>query len=352
MTEIEKIVRVIKENSAFLITSHLSPDGDSIASQLALRLILKRLKKSVVIANHDPVPDTYVFLPGSETIRVVQDAYPSGPARHRPEPKAMAGGLGDEKFDVAVILDCSELSRVANLNSNIIKTIKEANIIINIDHHPGNEYFGHLNLVDAKKSAVGEQIYELIEPLGCKLNEDLALCLYVGILTDTGSFRYLNTTTMTHRIVAELLATGVRPHQVAQRIYDTATPSSIKLLSLTLATLRTNHDGKVAWMSITREMLEDSGVVPSPTEGFIDHCRSLKDSEVAILFMETLDDKVEVSFRSKNTLNVDRLARTFGGGGHIRAAACTINGTLEGVARRVLAEVSRQMKTGGRVRRI
>jgi len=348
MTEIEKIVRVIKENSAFLITSHLSPDGDSIASQLALRLILKRLKKSVAIANHDPVPEAYVFLPGSGTIRVVQGAYPSGPARHRPEPKAMAGGLGDEKFDVAAILDCPKLSRVANLNSNIIKTIKEAKIIINIDHHPGNECFGHLNLVDTKKSAVGEQIYELIEPLGCKLNEDLALCLYVGILTDTGSFKYLNTTTMTHRIVAELLATGIKPHQVAQRIYDTATPSSIRLLSLMLTTLRTSHDGKVAWMSITREMLEDSGVDPSQTEGFIDHCRSLKDSEVAILFMETPDDKIEISFRSKNTLNVDRLARTFDGGGHIRAAACTINGTLEGVARRVLAEVSRQLGAGKR----
>lgn len=337
MNELRRVIRVIKENSTFLITSHLGPDGDSIASELALRLILKKLKKSVVICNHDPVPEAYAFLPGSETIRMMEGAL---------IPRSRSG---DKQFDVSIVLDSAELSRIAAPDSNIIKAIKEAGIIINIDHHQQNVRFGHLNLVDTKRAAVGEQIYEFIRPLGCKLDKNLALCLYVGILTDTGSFKYVNTTPRTHQIVAELLKTGIEPNQVAGLIYNTATPPTLKLLGLTLASLKASPDGKVAWMSITREMFEESGAGPSQTAGFINHGCSLRDSEVTVLFMETSNHRIEVSFRSKNTLNVDRLARTFGGGGHIRAAACTIDGTLEKVERRVLAEVDRQMKTGGRV---
>ncbi len=321
MNELRKIAEVIRENKSFFVTSHIRPDGDSIGSQLALKHILERLGKEVTIANHDPVPKIYDFLSGRESIK-------------QELPK-------NRKFNVVVVLDSPDLSRLGST----AEIIRKAKVIINIDHHLGNEGFGKYNYVDTKASAVGEEMYELTKVMGFKIDREIALCLYVGILTDTGSFRQSNTTPRTHEIVADLMKIGdLKPAQITHQVYETQLPSAIKLLSMTLDTLETSEDGQIAWMTITDEMFKVTGTTKAETENFINYVRSVKGSEVAILFTELVKDEVKVSFRSKSSADVNRIAKTFGGGGHLHASACTIKGDLEEVKEKVLAEVEKQLK--------
>ncbi|HEA47070.1 MAG TPA: bifunctional oligoribonuclease/PAP phosphatase NrnA [bacterium] len=321
MDELREIAKVIKKNKNFFITSHIRPDGDSIGSQLALKRILERLGKEVTIANHDSVPEIYDFLPGIESIK--QEL------------------LKDREFDVALVLDSPEFSRL----ESTAEIVKKAKVIINIDHHLGNEEFGKYNYVDTEASAVGEEIYELTKVMGFKIDREIALCLYVGILTDTGSFRQSNTTPRTHEIVADLMKIGdLKPAQITHQVYETQLPSAIKLLSMTLDTLERSEDGRIAWMTITDRMFKETGTTNTETENFINYVRSVKGSEVAILFTELTKDEVKVSFRSKSSVNVNRIAKTFGGGGHLRASACTIKGDLDEAKKKVLAEVEKQLE--------
>ncbi len=319
--EIREVAKVIKGSKSFFLTSHIRPDGDSIGSQLALKRILERLGKEVIIVNHDPVPKTYDFLPGRESIK-------------QELPK-------DREFDVALVLDSPELSRL----ESTAEIIKRAKVIVNIDHHLGNEGFGKYNYVDTRASACGEQIYELTKVMDFRIDDEIALCLYVGILTDTGSFGQSNTTFHTHEIVAHLMEIGnLKPAQITRQIYETQPPAALKLLSLTLDTLERSEDGRIVWMTITDEMFKKSGAARAETENFIDHVRSVKGNEVAILFTELVRDKIKVSFRSKERIDADKLARVFGGGGHLHASACTIEGNLKEVKEKVLAEVEKQLK--------
>jgi len=321
VNELEKIAKVIKENKSFFITSHIRPDGDSIGSQLALKRILERLGKEVTIVNHDSVPKIYDFLPGSESIR-------------QESPK-------NKECDVTIVLDSPDFSRL----ESTAKAIKKDKVIINIDHHLGNKKFGKYNYVDTKASAVGEQIYELTRIMGFEIDEEIALCLYVGILTDTGSFRQSNTTSRTHEIVADLMKIGdLRPAQITHQVYETQLPSAIKLLSMTLDTLERSEDGRIAWMTITDEMFKETGTTKAEAENFINYVRSVKGSEVAILFTELARDEVKISFRSKSSADVNSIAKTFGGGGHLRASACTMKRDLEDVKEKVLTEVEKQLK--------
>ncbi len=321
MKELKKIVEVIRENKSFFITSHIRPDGDSIGSQLALKRILERLGKEVIITNHDPAPKIYDFLPGKESIK-------------QELPK-------NREFDVAFILDSPELSRLVST----AEIIEKAKVIVNIDHHLGNEKFGKYNYVDTEASAVGEEIYELTRVMGFEIDREIALCLYVGIFTDTGSFRQSNTTPRTHEIVAHLMKIGdLKPAQITHQIYGTQLPSAIKLLSMTLDTLERSGDGRIAWMTITDEMFKETGTTKAETENFINYVRSVKGSEVAILFTELAKDEVKVSFRSKSSADVNSIAKIFGGGGHLRASACTIKGDLEEAKRKVLVEVEKRLK--------
>ena len=320
MNELKKIAEVIKENKSFFITSHIRPDGDSIGSQLVLKYILERLGKEVTIANHDSVPEIYDFLPGKESIK-------------QELPK-------NKEFDVAFVLDSPELSRLGN----IAEIIRRTKVIINIDHHLGNERFGKYNYVDIEASAVGEQIYELTKLMGFEIDREIALCLYVGILTDTGSFRQSNTTFRTHEIVADLMKIGdLKPAWIIHQVYETQLPSTIKLLSMTLNTLERSEDGRIAWMTITDEMFKEAAATKAETDNFINYVRSVKGSEVAILFTKLAEGEVKVSFRSKSSVDVNRIAKTFGGGGHLRASACTIKGDLKEVKEKVLTEVEKQL---------
>lgn len=322
------IVNLLQKEDNFLITAHIRPEGDSIGSQLALAILLQRLGKQVTIINEDPPPELYRFLPQCEKILT-----------YSPE---------DEKsrFDVAIVLDCNQFDRVGKVAS----IVKNTPIIINIDHHPDSPGIGKYNYMNTKASACAEQIYMIIKAMDFKLDYELALPVYVGIMTDTGGFKQVNTTPLSHQIVSELLGYGILPNEIANRIYEVNTVSSVKLLGMILSGLKTRQEGRIAITTITQGMLKEIGfTIELEPERIIDQVRSIKGVEIIIIFRDlghTSDmgqNKVKVNLRSKSSFNVSAIARIFDGGGHIRAAGCVIEGTLQEVEKKVVDEVEKRL---------
>jgi len=215
--------------------------------------------------------------------------------------------------------------------------ITKGKTVINIDHHVSNENFGRYNWVDTGRSSVGEMVFELFKAFKLKVDYDDAVAMYVAIMTDTGSFKYTNTTARTHRVTAELIEAGVRPYDIYGRIYETSSLQDTSLLGEALQTLKVSDDGKIAWLWVTKEMLKKTKASLEGTEGIINFARSIEGSEIAILFRETgTENRIKVSFRSKGNVDVNKLAGSFGGGGHATASGCTVFGKIEEVEKKVL----------------
>ena len=321
---INKILKIIRENRTFFISSHMRPDGDSIGAQLALGSLLQRLGKDVYIANRDPVPAVYQFLPRSSDVHIVEKV--------------------ERNFDVAFILDCSDLQRMGN----IIDLKNRVKIVINIDHHLDCELFGDYNYVQPRASSVAEELYDLFKQPHWEITKEEVLALYVGILTDTGRFQEANTTSRCHEIVAELIKKGISPQVVSQKVYESRSGPGLRLLSLTLSTLEVTAGGKIAHLLITQDMYKKTGAREDETEGFVNFARDVEGVEAGILFRETdVGDQFRVSFRSKGKIDVSKIARLFGGGGHRNAAGCTIQGNMEEIKRRILNAVSREVDNTG-----
>jgi len=310
-----KIKTAIKKFNKFLISSHINPEGDAIGCQLALVSLLRRLGKKAVMLNESPVPHVLQFMKGTENVLKEIPA--------------------DFNFQAAVILDCPDLSRVGRVSEYITPD----KVVINIDHHISNENFGKHNWVDQNISSTGEMIYDLFKAFKLKIEYDEALAMYVAIMTDTGSFRYTNTTSKTHRIAAELVDKGVDPYEAFGRIYETSSLQDINLLGEALQTLKLTDDGKVAWLWVTKEMLKKTKASLEGTEGIINFARSIEGVEIAMLFRETgTEGRIKVSFRSKGKVDVNKLAAFFGGGGHVTASGCTVFGKMKAVEKKVLAK--------------
>ena len=316
----KEIIRAIREHRTFLVTSHINPEGDALGSQLALADLIHRIDrkkhKKVWMVSGTPIPENCRFLPGSK--------------------KVSTDFLIKRDPEVLITVDCPNLDRVGR----VIEYINERTLVICIDHHVSCERFGDLNWIDPKASATGQMIYYLYKIGRVPIEKTSAVNLYTSMMTDTGSFAYSNTTAETHRIVAELVAKGVNPYQVSEQIYESHSLASRRLLAKVLNSLTLTEDGKVAYVSITRQMLEEVGADAEETEGFVNYTRSIKGVEVGLLFRE--DDKpkwVKVSFRSKGIVDVNQVAKKLGGGGHRAASGCLIEGDLEDIKRRVLEQV-------------
>ncbi len=319
MSVLDDIVGAIKANKTFLLTTHLNPDGDGLGSELALAPVLKKMGKQVTIANHQGVPGLYRFLPGSGEVK---DSV--GPA---------------ERFDVIIAFECPDRSRLGLP----LDLATQAGQVINIDHHAFNENYGTLNWVEPKVSAVGEQAYRLILALGGRIDAAIAACLFTALYTDTGGFRYGNTTKESLAIAAELVGCGLKPEQVTTALLEQNPLSRVKLQGLALATLQTESDGKVAWVEVTVEMMKKSGAQDWETENIVDYPRSLATAQVGILFKEVGPAKVKVSLRSKGQVDTLEISKVFGGGGHPAASGCTVLGSLTEVRAKVLAEVKKHL---------
>ncbi|NPV52280.1 MAG: bifunctional oligoribonuclease/PAP phosphatase NrnA [Firmicutes bacterium] len=321
----EQAARILLGARSLLIMSHIFPDGDSIGSLLALGLALARRSREVTLVCPDDIPETYAFLPGIEGILTVEGA------RER-----LSAG---RNVDLVVILDSSDLERIGK-GANLIP---EDACVVNIDHHVTNKNFGAHNFIKVEAAAVGELVYALLLALGTDIDKDIATCLLTALIADTGSFRYSNTTAETFDIAARLVKRGAEPAVIAEHVFETKPFSSLKLLGRVLDNLELSPDGRVAWVSLPHRLLDEFHVNEAQTEGFVNYARMVAGVEVAVLFREEANSRIRVGLRSRDRFDVSRLAQRFGGGGHAKAAGCTIEGDLEHAKQLVLEAIADEL---------
>jgi len=270
--------------------------------------------KQVEMVLPEGEPQTYNFLPGFERIRSKPTFEP----------------------EVVISVDCAEQTRLI-LPPEVFTTKP---LFVNIDHHISNTYFGDVNLVLPEAAATGEIIYKIICAGGFPLDDRIALALYTAVSTDTGFFRFSNTTAETLSLAAKLVETyGISPSQIAERVYEEKSFESLRLLTEVLSTLQLSEDRRYSWMILTQEMLQRYPVELEETENFVNYASSIRGVEIGLFFKEVQPQDIKVSWRSKATVDVSRLAAHFGGGGHARAAGCSLTGPMEAVTKEVLSFV-------------
>ncbi len=318
----KSLKHILNIKNSYLVVSHDSPDGDAIGSVLAFGKALENLNKEYRVYIGDNIPDKYIFLHGADKIITSEDNIDIIP-------------------QVTLALDCGDLNRLKLENEIYL------NFIITIDHHVSNNYFGHINIVDPKACATGEILYNLFKNLDIKIDIDMASALYTAILTDTGCFRFSNTTPNSHIIASELIKKGVSVQKITREIYEKRSIENLKILGKALDNLQVSDNGKYAWSFITREMIRETNAKESDLEGIINYIREINGVEVGILFNETSNSSVKVGFRSNEFVDVSELANYFSGGGHKRAAGCKISGRLDDVADLVIKKIENIFKSKG-----
>jgi phosphoesterase RecJ-like protein len=308
---LEQAVQWIREKDDFLLTTHSHPDGDGLGSQAALYLALRHLGKKVRMVNADTVPRCYRWLPCTDSVEVSSQIPP---------------------HQACIIVDVGELHRVREGAKR-----EEFGPLLNIDHHSSGTPFGDVNWVDPTAAATGEMIYRLVRELGVPIDKPIAESLYTTIVTDTGGFRYSNTTAHVMRLAAELMDAGADAHAVCERVFSHIPRAAFEMVRLSLATLRTHLDGRVGLMTLSHADFLRSGAKDEDTDGLVNYARKLDGVEVAVFLKERGDGYIRVSFRSRNGLDVGKVAAGLGGGGHKYASGATVQGALEETADRVVA---------------
>ncbi len=315
----QELAALLVPGRRICLVTHVHPDGDGLGSQVALVHLLRGAGLDATIANPTPTPDRFGFL------------FADLPGVDRSE-KAVREL---RQADLVIVLDIADLSRLGSLAT----TVAERGVpVACIDHHVGP---GVLppgpRLVDSRAAATGELIFRLAEELGWLVTRPVAHALYVAIVTDTGSFRFSNTTPQTLRIAAELLERGADPEEVYLEVYASAPPGRPRLLAETLETLVVEPEHGLAWLTVPPGALERHGVDADDLDGVIEHARAIRGVGLAILFRQVTGGRIKVSFRSVGRVDVAALAREFGGGGHTKAAGVAISGSMDAVQATVLA---------------
>ncbi|MDP3732611.1 MAG: bifunctional oligoribonuclease/PAP phosphatase NrnA [Candidatus Omnitrophota bacterium] len=321
---LRKVVEYVKKHKNFLITSHTNPEGDALGSELAFYNMLKKLGKNATVINEDSLPYGYDFLPNKNKIIKFKD------------------NLKNIEFDCFVVLDCSDLSRTGE----VYRLNSRQKPILNIDHHISNKKFGNINWVEPYASSCSEMIYKLYKALGVTLDRDAAVSLYTGILTDTGSFRYSNATSFTHRAVSELLKFNLDVPQIYKSIYENIPFPDMKLLTRILPGIRQGAKGRIVWFQVKHNILRNKKLSFDLSEHILSFGRAIENAEVVVLFKENLGVKNEIrlNFRSQGKVDVNKIAQFFGGGGHKTASGATVSGKLDEVRRRVLAKIKENLR--------
>ena len=309
--EVDAVVEELRSANKFLLTTHENPDGDALGSLLGMHGVLKALgKDSVMFLGSDqfPLPWEYRKLPLDE----VQNDPPA-----------------DLDERTVLFLDCGNIDRMP------VDFLQRDGIhIVNVDHHHDNTRFGTVNLVDPSASCTAEIVWELAKELGVEITPAIGNALYIGLVTDTGKFMYTNTSPRAHRMAAELIDAGVDTHAIYRRLYEELPYARLLLLSRALNALQRFDDGVVTATCLTKADFEETGAVESDSEGIVDHLRSVNGTKVAVLVRELLsDDRAgmhKVSMRSTDgTVDVSRIARGLGGGGHRQAAGASSDLSLD-----------------------
>lgn len=315
---LQQAVLAIRAASRVVIASHVNPDGDTLGSALALGRALRNMGKDVTVLSHDGVPEIYRWMPDQECV---------------------LRSIEDRDFDLAIVCDTGTLDRVGGARP----AVEAARRTIDIDHHVSEGTFGEIRIVDPRAAATGELAYALLRALRAPMDQAIADCLMCAIVTDTGSFRFLNVTPNTLRIASHLLRLGARLSLIGDLVFEDRSLASLKLLGRALDALQVTPDGAVAWAHVRAADYEELGASDEDTEGIVNHIRSVRGARVGILFREVPGKKVRISLRAKEGVDVNEIAAVFGGGGHMLAAGCTLDPPLEEAEERVLAEVRRRL---------
>lgn len=307
---LRQAAEAILKADSITLACHLNPDGDALGSMLALALALEGTGKKVVRLCQDAVPCNYRFMAGSQSVAKTP---PSG---WTPQ--------------VSVGLDCDAEHRLGT----IAPFVMGAPCVVDLDHHTGSGPFGHIRVLDSEASSTSQVVFELLPYLNVGLTTDIATCLLGGIIFDTGAFRFSNTSAATFEAAASLVKAGADPDTIHQAMFDNRPFSNVKLLGRALTNALS--DGSVAWSALTRKDFRETGAEETETEGVVNNLMAIRDIRAAALFRETAHG-VKVSLRSRNGIDVAEVARHFGGGGHVKAAGCTVQKPMAEAMAEVLA---------------
>jgi phosphoesterase RecJ-like protein len=314
------ILDKINASSEIAISFHLSPDGDSVGSALALQEGLKKLGKSVYIMSKEQVPYDLAFLLGSETID--GNTFKVLPST-----------------DMVIILDCGDVKRI---NADI-DMVSRKYVLVNLDHHLSNDMYGDLNYVDTNSSAMAEIVYQMLNILGVSMSKSIAACLYTSIITDTGSFRYSSTTSVTHAIAGHLINTGINFSEIHRKAFDDKPFNRVKFIGKAIDNMELVSE-KICVFKLTEDNFSELGIEPSVnTSDIISIGLEINSVEVSVLLKESADH-IKVSLRSKADVDVRKIAEKFGGGGHAKASGLAINNvSLEEAKKLVIKEIEKEL---------
>lgn len=302
-----------------VLASHVNPDGDTLGSSLALALALRAMGKEAVPLSSDGVPEILRWLPGQQWVQRETDA---------------------RDFDLAVVCDTGTLDRVGKARP----AIESAPASICVDHHVAEGTFGQIRVVDSRAAATGELVYALLRAMQVPMTRDIANCLLCALITDTGSFRFMNVTPTTFRIAGALMRFGAYPSSISELVFENRSLASVKLLGRALDSLKTANRGRIAWAHVRARDFQELGATDEDTEGIVNHVRAVNTAVVAALFREVPGHRIRVSLRARDGFDVNRVARAFGGGGHKLAAGCHHDPPLEAAEADLLAEIERWME--------
>ena len=301
----QKIIEAIKEARYIVMSCHMEPDGDAVGALVALGLGLKKAGKTVSLFCPSRFSRVYHFLKGHELINTAQ-------------------AFDYRVFDMGIVLDCSNISRIGRLKDYFEKLP----VLINVDHHETNDRFGDICYVDAKASSTAEIVYEILQKLEIEIDYDIAVAIYAGIVADTGSFRFPNTNDRAFEISSEMIKIGVKPFDVAEYLFGDYRIGRLRLMNYALDSLEVSPDGHISLMVVTKDMLRETGTMPEDAKGLISYALHVKDIEVAALIQEEGPCFYHVSLRSNRCYDVAAMALRYGGGGHKNAAGFQIQTTL------------------------
>jgi len=300
-----QVAGAIRARHRFVVVSHARPDGDAIGSQVAMALALRALGKDARMVAHDPAPQQMQDFPGVADISLLEHL--------------------DDVGDAVIFMECGDVRRpgVSGLDKGFV---------INIDHHPGNAMYGAMNCIDLTAAACGEIVFDLIAELGVPLSVEMAMHVYLAILTDTGGFHYSHISPRTFDICRRCVEAGLDPTAVSRAIYDNNNLGRVRIWGAVLNDLQLSADGRVATLRMDRALAVRCGATYDDTEGLINFPLTVKEIEAVVFFKESGPGDWRISMRSKGDVNVNAIAREFGGGGHTNASGCGATGDLSHLA--------------------
>lgn len=318
MDECKEILKMIKKHKRFLVTAHHNPDADAAASSLSVAMMLKSLGKKVLVVNEDALPEWLKFLPQSSQFK-------------------KASQIKKFDYDVAIMLDCGDFERIGGVR----KLLVVGKPMINIDHHVTNTRFGDINWIGKKTSSTCEMVYDLLKVAKIKLGKPIATLLYAGIMTDTGSFRYDNASAKTHAVIAQLMSFGIAPQDMYERLYVGVPVVDLKLFTKLIHEADLSNKQRIFCVSLS---LKDSASFSKRfdlKEKLFGFLRAVEGVEVVVILTQINSKEVRINFRSQGRVNVAKLAQSFNGGGHSKAAGGKLMGTLPQVKSKVLQAINK-----------